>query len=310
MFRTQALALLFSVLLPGLAQACDGRLIEDPAIYNAPLCLPAEPQRVVVLDASFGLGIALDAGLAVVGAPLDLMSDATLKSRAEAAGVTSIGLVTEPSLETIVALQPDLILGFTGSESMASGIYPMAAQLAPTMLYTSLDWAEFYRLLGGLTGQQAEVEDALAAFEVRLADLRDRMPETTVSVLRITSWDFQVYMDSPVTYAPFEIMRRAGVHRSAYETTDDPSLAMKRPDWEELARLDGDILLYIVGGTNASATDGRHEEVLGNPLWQMLPAVQAGRVHRIDPAVWMEFSGLASAHRVLDDLERYVIGQP
>lgn len=298
-----------AVMVAGLpALACEGRLLQRDDVHAAPLCVPAQPQRVVVLDASFGLGIGLDSGLPIVGAPLDRMSDAGLKSRAEAAGVTSLGFVTEPSLETLVALQPDLILGFTGSESMAGGIYPQLSQLAPTLLYTSLDWQEFYRLMAGFTGREAEVDRDLAAYHRRLDDIRARMPDRTVSVLRITSWDFQVYLDGPETYAPFEVMRQAGVRRSAYETTDDPRQSMKRPDWEDLERLDGDVLLYIVGGTNDSDRDGRHEEVLANPLWQMLPAVRSGDVHRVDAATWMEFSGLGSAHRVLDDLDRHVIG--
>ena len=238
-----ALLCLAPTLAPALAEACDGLLLDDPAIYGGPLCLDDAPERVVVLDPSFGLGIALDAGLPLVGAPLDLMSNAALKARAEATGVTSIGVMTEPSLET------------------------------------------------------------------RLADLRARMPDTSVSVLRITSWDFQVYLDAPVTYAPFALMQEAGVTRSAYETTRDETLSMKRPDWEDLAQLDGEVLLYIVGGTNDSDRDGRHEEVLGNPLWQTLPAVQAGNVHRVDHADWMEFSGLDSANAVLDDLEAYVIDE-
>ena len=86
-------------------------------------------------------------------------------------------------------------------------------------------------------------------------------------------------------------------------------MSMKRPGWEELAELDGDVLLYIVGGTNDSDKDGRHEEVLNNPLWQMLPAVRSGDVHRVGHGTWMQFSGLDSAHQVLDDLERYVIGE-
>jgi iron complex transport system substrate-binding protein len=304
-----ALLCLAPTLAPALAAACDGLLLDDPAIYGGPLCLDEAPERVVVLDPSFGLGIALDAGLPLVGAPLDLMSNAALKARAEATGVTSIGVMTEPSLETIVALQPDLILGFAGSESMASGIRPMASQLAPTLLYTSLDWRGFYRLLAPLGGQEDAVAARLEAFEARLADLRARMPDTSVSVLRITSWDFQVYLDAPVTYAPFALMQEAGVTRSAYETTRDETLSMKRPDWEDLAQLDGEVLLYIVGGTNDSDRDGRHEEVLGNPLWQTLPAVQEGNVHRVDHADWMEFSGLDSANAVLDDLEAYVIDE-
>lgn len=292
------------------AQECDGNSLSSDFVHAAPLCLPAEPQRVVVLDPSFGLGIGLDAGLPIIGAPLDLMSDEALKTRAEEAGVTSIGVVTEPSLEAIVALQPDMIMAFTGSESMASGIYPQLSQLAPTLLYTGIDWRDFYGLIAGITGQHDRIAAEMQAYDERLADIRARMPDKTVSVLRITSWDFQVYLDAPQSYAPFEVMKQAGVTRTDYETTDDPGLSMKRPDWEELAELDGDVLLYIVGGTNDSDQDGRHEEVVNNPLWQMLPAVQSGNVHRVDAATWMEFSGLGSAQRVLDDLEEYVIDAP
>ncbi len=294
-------------LLAGTAIACEGRLIEDASVHAAPLCIPAAPQRVVVLDASFALGIGLDAGLPVVGAPIARMSDVDLTARAAAAGVTDIGFVTEPSLETIVALEPDLILGFPADPGTAAMIYPQVAQLAPTLLYTDLDWRAFYQLLAGLTGREDEIAARFAEYDARLADVRARMPDTPVSVLRITSWDFQVYLDSPRSYAPFEVAREAGMRRTAYETTDDPSVSMQRPDWEELAALEGEVLLYIAGGTNDSDRNGRLEEVLADPLWQMLPAVAAGRAHRVAHGTWMEFSGLGSAHRVLDDLERYVI---
>ena len=288
------------------AAACEGRVLDDPRVHASPLCLPSAPQRVVVLDQSFALGIGLDMGLPVVGAPLTRMSDEALLARAEAAGVTDLGFVTEPSLERIVALQPDLILGFTGDPGLAESFYPMLSQLAPTLLDVSGDWRGFYDIVAGLTGREDQAREMFAAYEARLAELRPRVPDVPVSVLRITTWDFQVYTDTPGAYAPFEILAEAGVRRSAYETAPEGP-ALKRPDWEELGQLDGEILLYIVGGTNDSATNGRHEEVLANPLWQMLPAVRSGQVHRIDPAVWMEFSGLGSAHRVLDDIERFIL---
>lgn len=291
------------------ALACEGRLLEDARLYGSPLCIPAEPQRVVVLDHSFSLGIGLELGLPIVGAPLSRMSDEELLEKAKAAGVEDIGFVTEPSLERIVALQPDLIVAFTGNRGLAESVYPMFSQLAPTLLDISGEWRGFYDTVADLTGGADKVDGLFAAYEARLGEVRAKVPEIDVSVVRITPWDFQVYTETPGAYAPFEVLAEAGVHRSAYETAPDGP-ALKRPDWEELAALDGKILLYIVGGTNDSATSGRHEEVIGNPLWQMLPAVQAGRVHRIDPATWMEFSGLPSAHKVLDDIERFIIDTP
>jgi iron complex transport system substrate-binding protein len=86
---------------------------------------------------------------------------------------------------------------------------------------------------------------------------------------------------------------------------------MKRPDWESLAELDGDVLLYIVGSSyDVDKGSALEEETLANPLWQMLPAVKAGRAHRVDVVDWMSFSGLAAANRILDDVERYVLATP
>ncbi|MGZ2475195.1 ABC-type Fe3+-hydroxamate transport system substrate-binding protein [Sinorhizobium medicae] len=50
--------------------------------------------------------------------------------------------------------------------------------------------------------------------------------------------------------------------------------------------------------------------MLTNPLWKMLPAVKAGRVYRVDAGTWIEFNGLASANKILDDIETYIIPRP
>lgn len=291
---------------PPQAVACDGRRYHGPDVMGAPLCLPETPQRIVALDPTFSLGMALELGLPVIAAPLSGMSDAALKARAEAAGVVDLGTFEQPSVERIIALQPDLIVG---SGFLGDQVYRVAARIAPTALITPEDWKAFFRVLADVTGRGEAARDAFAAYERRVAGIRARMTDITVSVVRITPWDFQVYLDAPNAYGPFAVMREAGVRRSAYETvTDGPTV--KRPDWEELAALDGDVLLYIVGGANDSDRSGRHEEVVSNPLWQMLPAVRAGRAHRVDAATWMEFSGLASANRVLDDIERLILTPP
>lgn len=300
--------LLSAFLLPCMGMTCEGLELSGERYHGSPLCVPERPKRVVVLDQSFSLGIGLELGLPIVGAPLTRMSDEILSKQAQEAGVTDLGFVTEPSLERIVALQPDMIIAFTGNAGLAESVYPMLSSLAPTVLDISGDWRGFYDVIAQLTGREAEVAPLFAAYEARVQDIRARMPEDTVSIIRITPWDFQVYLDSAKAYAPFEVASEAGLKRTSYETDPSGQETLKRPDWEELAALDGDILLYIVGGTNDSATSGRLQEVTESPLWQMLPAVQSGRVHPIDPAIWMEFSGLPSAHRVLDDIERLVIG--
>jgi len=306
MLARLALSALLSIAACG-AWACDGRLVDDGNDVGGPICVPEEPKRIVVLDPTYSLGMSLELDLPVVGAPLFGMSDRALQAEAKARSVTDLGGFTEPSLETIIALEPDLILG---SGFVGTGVQEMLSGIAPTVLNTSQNWKDFYRLLAEITGRSERAEELLAGYETRLAEVRASVPEVAVSVIRITGWDFQVYLDTPNSYGPFLVLREAGVHRTPYETSDGTGPRLKRPDLEDLSALSGDILLYIVGGANDSDTSGRHDEVLANPLWQMLPAVKSGNVHRVDAATWMEFSGVTSAHRVLDDIERFIVPGP
>nr|WP_255720469.1 ABC transporter substrate-binding protein [Acuticoccus kalidii] len=300
----RVLCILPALVFGGAAAACDGRTVDGPGVIAAPVCVPTSPERIVVLDPTYSLGMALELGLPVVGAPLFGMSDAALKAKAIEAGVTDLGAFTEPSIETIVALQPDLILG---SGMLGETAYRILSRIAPTVLVTLEDWKAYETKLAEATGREAAAAALLAEYEARAAGIAERMPkDVTVSSVRITPWDFQVYLDAPAAYAPFAILADVGVERPPWETSEGGE-TVKRPDWEELGQLTGDVLLYIVGGANDSATSGRHEEVLANPLWQMLPAVRSGNVHRVDVGTWMEFSGVASAHRVLNDIERILI---
>lgn len=287
--------------------ACEGRLAAGAAIHAGPVCVPAEPQRIVALDPTFSLTMALELGLPVAGAPLFAVRDEALLALAEASGVQDIGTASEPSIERIAALQPDLILG---DAAMHAAAYGLASQFAPTLLIDAQDWQTFFRTIAGATGKAARAEAALAGYEERAAAIRSRMPDVSVSVLRITPFGFQVYADGPAAYAPFAVLRDAGVRRTPYETVDDATI-LKRPDWEALSQLSGDVLLYMVGNPydDLSATS-LEADTLGNPLWKTIPAVAAGRVHKVDVTTWMGFGGLRSAEKILDDVERIIIGEP
>lgn len=287
--------------------ACEGRLLETDKIFKPPVCIPATPLRIVTLDAYFNLGMGLELGAPIVGAPLFGLADKALAERAQKASVADIGHPSQPSVERILALKPDLILG---DAFMHGRAYDLATRVAPTVLINVQNWKEYYATIASVIGKSGQADEAFKAYDQRVAEIKKKIPDVKVSVVRLIPGGFQVYVDGPGSYAPFSIMHEAGVKRTAYETTTDATV-LKRPDWEGLAALDGDILLYIVGGGNDKDPTGRLEaEALANPLWQMLPAVKAGRVHRLDPVIWMEFSGLGSANRVLDDIERYIVATP
>ena len=300
------LILLMGLFASGASAQCSGRSFTS-GVYGAPICVPDTPRRIVVLDPFYNLGMALELGLPLVGAPLMSVQDHELKEKAEKAAVADIGEARQPSLERIVALKPDLIIGDAALHGQS---YQNFAKIAPTALIDAKSWKDHFRTLALLSGKSDEAAAMLAGYEKRVAAIRETTASHKVSVLRVTPSGFHVYLDGPAAYAPYEVLRDAGVKRSAYETTEDNTV-FKRPEWEDLALLDGDILLYVVAGRyDTTMDDALADRTTSNPFWQMLPAVASGNAHRVRRETWMSFNGIGSANKVLDDIEQYLLDKP
>lgn len=285
--------------------ACQGREITE-GVYNPPVCVPAEAKRIVTLDPLLTLGLLIELEAPVVATPYMAIQDEQVLDFIKQAKMVDLGNPREPSLERVAALKPDLIIGSTEGHA---AIYETVSKIAPTVLLDHTDWKKYRQRVAQITGREGKADEALAAYEKRVAAIRERMKDKdlTVSTVRFAPGRFVVFLDGPSAYAPFAVLHEAGVKRTPYETVTDGTI-VKRPDWEELANLDGDILLYVsASGFESGPDDALEKEVTGNPLWQLLPAVQNGRAHRVDRATWQSFHGIASAHRILDDIERYIL---
>lgn len=293
-------------LTPALA-ACENLMISQH-IYGEEVCVPANPQRIVTLEPWMSLGMLHELGVTVAGVPMIGIQDQDLRKTMEEASVADIGHPAQPSLERIIALQPDLIIG---SSHLHEPIHDKLSLLAPTLLFEPMGWKELFKQIARITGRVEAAEEALEAYEARAAAIRKRLPQgLRVSVVRVAPMGFQLYLDGPSAYAPYRVLREAGVRRTTYETAVDDT-TVKRPDWEEISALDGDILLYVVAsGIDPGPDEDLALATVSNPLWQNLPAVQSGRAYRVDRATWMGFHGTVSAHRVLDDIERYILAAP
>ncbi|MBN9668890.1 iron-siderophore ABC transporter substrate-binding protein [Roseibium aggregatum] len=305
--RLTGLFICFTLCFPPALAACEGETVAE-GIYGDPVCVPSSPKRIVTLEPWLSLGTLVELDAPVVGVPVMGIQDQGLRDHAEAASMGDVGHPMQPSLERIIALQPDLIVGSTYIHGQ---IHEKLSQVAPTLLLDQMGWKEHYLLLARISGRLKQAREKLGDFERRAGAISDRVPDgLKVSAVRVARQGFQVYLDGPGAYAPYQVLREAGVQRTDYETTLESTM-VKRPDWEEISALDGDILLYVVAAGMDTADDEQlATSTAGNPLWQTLPAVKAGRAHRVDRTTWMAFHGLASAHRVLDDVERYILDAP
>ncbi len=289
------------------AESCDAghRLFTHDEIVGGSLCVPENAERVVTLSPFYALQMAVKLDLPVIGTALygeDGPFPSALSAE-ETAAIELIGAFEEPNLETITELAPDVIIGdaYYHGESL-----DLLSQIAPTVLIATPNWKEWYRIIADVGGATEKANAELAAYDARVAEIRKNLRDIEVSFVRAVPGGFQLYRAAPNAYAPIAVMSEAGVVRPEFENGTAEN-SWERLDWEGIVNLTGDVLFYVAAGANdADGAAGLVDEITANPIWQQLPAVQAGEAYRVNPDHWMNFGGLHSAHAVLDDLEKYL----
>lgn len=286
-------------------QCTDGeRLFETDLAIGAD-CLPDTPSRVVTLDPFYSLQMSLELDLPVVGSgTFDTESGfPTALTPEEVAGIEAIGTFDQPNLETIALLEPDLIIGdaFFQEEN-----YDLLSEIAPTVLVDTPNWKEWFSTIAEATDVPERADEGLAAYDERVAAIQGDLRDIRVSFVRIVPGGFQLYREAPNAYAPISVMMDVGVERPEFEVGTDET-SFEQLSFEGLTNLTGDVLLYVAGGANDAIEAAQvEEEVISNPIWQQIPAVQADESYRVNAEHWMSFGGMRSANAVLDDIEQYL----
>lgn len=270
--------------------------------------VPCTPQRVVTLGQG-ATDAVLALGLTPVGAvdPWGGKWYAYLGDRM--ADVPSVGSETEPNLETIVALDPDLILG---SRLRHEAIYDQLSAIAPTVFAETIGkaWKENFQLYAQALCREEQGQELLAAWEARIADFQGKMGErlqTRVSLVRFRADEVRIY----TTGFPGSVLREAGLSRPESQQVDDWENASQvmTLSKEQIPLMDGDILFYMVSDWENNEGSQIQAEWTGHPLWQTLQVVQQGAVYPVNEEHWNLGGGILAANRMLDDLYRFFLGE-
>jgi iron complex transport system substrate-binding protein len=264
--------------------------------------VPAQPERVVVLDSSF-----LDAALALEVTPLgateasagvgvpDYLAD-------RVADIDIVGLTDEPSLEAIAALRPDLILG---AKVRHEELYDELAGIAPTVFTESsgTNWKDGLAVTADALGAAEAAEQLVADHEERAAAIGAEIDaeSTRLSMVRFLLPD-EIRLYGPETFSG-SVLTDVGFDLGDH-AWDEYSMAYLSA--EQLARADADLVFATsYGGTDTPEFEAAFQNV--EPVWDAVPAVAEGRVHWVEDDVWMLGIGPIGAGLILDDVERIVI---
>jgi len=152
---------------------------------NGPVEVPANPQRVIVLSTYAGNVLALD--VPVVGVDSWAKNSSLYK-------LDGVEEVTDESLEKIIELNPDLIIGLSTTKNVDK-----LKEIAPVVTYTygKLDYLTQHLEIGKLLNKEAEAKAWIEDFKKRASEAGEKIkakigPDATVSV--IENFDKELYV--------------------------------------------------------------------------------------------------------------------
>lgn len=259
--------------------------------------ITAKPQRIVVLDTG-ELDAVVSLGFTPVGiTTTEGVSSAPSYLADQVAGATTVGTISEPNLEAIAALEPDLILG---SKLRVDKLYPQLSEIAPTVfsIRPGFPWKENFLLAGEALGEETKATATLNAYQESADALRAKISgDPTISLVRFMPGRLRLYTNMSLIGV---ILKDVGLKRAEGQDVDDLAVEISP---EEIAKAEGDVIFWTSYGDPGASGE---TSVIEGTAWKNLGAVKAGKAQRVNDDVWFLGLGPTGATLVLADLETYL----
>lgn len=266
------------------------------------------PSRVVILT-NEGTEALLALGVKPVGAVKSWTGDPWYDHiSAEMEGVTVVGDESQPNLELIASLEPDLIIG---NKLRQEKVYDQLNGIAPTVFSETLrgEWQSNFILYADALGKKAEGEQIIADYDKRTADFKAKAGDKLnqkVSVVRFMAGKTRIYLKDTFTGVAFS---KLGItrpeHQDKYTDTFVEEITKER-----LPEADADLIFYFTYETGDGKGTEMEQEMLKDPLWQSLDAVKNNKAIRVSDAIWNTAGGVLAANLMLDEIYQIYEIQP
>ncbi|WP_366290715.1 iron-siderophore ABC transporter substrate-binding protein [Paenibacillus sp. AN1007] len=212
-------------------------------------------------------------------------------------GVPQVGQESQPNLEEINKLKPDLIIA---TKIRHEEIYSQLSQIAPTVVTETLfDWKETLKLVGEAMNKTEESGKMLANWETRVADFKEKMGDRLPIEATITNFRADQVRIFYMGYAG-KILKELGFTRPAGHDAD--TWGVELTSKEAIPDMNADMIFNFNSGTDAAAIEKNYKDWTSSPLWKNLDAVKNNQLVQVDEVAWNMAGGYTSANMMLDDL--------
>ena len=260
--------------------------------------LDKTPSRVVALEYSFVDALA-QVGVSPVGVADDNKVDRILPQvREKIAAWQSVCTRSQPSLEVIASLKPDLIIA---DPSRHTAVFEELKKIAPTVMFDSRHESyqgnlETAQKIGDLVGKSAEMKAKINEHNDYIANIAKNLgvqgKKASFGTSREDKFNIQNdngYVGSFLTtlgFAPTKLNSD-----QAFVEINLEQLVMEKPEY-----------LFIAHYRDESIARKWEAE----PLWKALPAVKANHVYSVDADMWARGRGLEASKIMAKQIEGFV----
>lgn len=278
-------------------------------------CVPLHPKRIVTLS-DVDLVSVLALGLQPIATvfykdPNDMPS--YLKGKLDQ--VETLGVNDQPSIERMLKLKPDLVLGL---EYNAEPIYALLSRIAPTVAGAwqgTSSWRDHFNFVAEVLGKTAEAQQVWARYHQRIQTLQAALgmeataPEKHQRPLKVSVFHIccgSLHVDTKNSFNG-SILADVGFLRPKDQDVIVEG-GVEFISEELIPEIDADVLFIPTDSQDENSND-RFNQLRQNPLWQKLEAVKQSKVYLVDYHIWRS-ANLFAADRVIDDLFKYLVDLP
>lgn len=257
------------------------------------------PQRVVILT-NEGTEALLALGVKPVGAIQSWEGEPWHDHiKDEMQGVKDLGYESQPNVEAILELNPDLIIG---NKVRHEKIYDQLAKIAPTVFSEELSgqWKVNFNLYAETLNKQAEGEKVMAEFDQRVADAKAKLGSKTatkVSVVKFSMKGVQIYQKDTFSGV---LLAQLGMDRPASQDKDNFAEFLSE---EGMNEMDGDILFYWISESKGQTeVSDNAKKWMDSPVFKSLNVAKTNQVFQVNETIWNTAGGIKAANLLLDDI--------
>lgn len=270
------------------------------------------PKRIVTLFQG-----ATDAAVALGVKPVGVVESWSQKPvyeylREDLKDVENLGVETQPNLELVSKLKPDLIIA---SNSRHEEIYNQLSKIAPTVMIDPLyKFKNTLTIVGQALNKETESKALLDQWDKRVTDVKAKLQTKVGSAwpLEATVLNFREdHARIYVTGFAGDILDELGFTRSQalQAEADKGTVHMKLTSVESIPTMNAEVLfIFKFDDTGEEKVQKLYQDWTNHPLWKGLDAVKANNVHLVDEVTWNVGGGIIAANGMLDDIsERFGI---